>query len=361
MSERLKELPAAKAQVQQMMDSRREKMLNKKMWSHCFFFVFFQGWWSPHFTTMSLDSTLNKEEIVPVQIISSADAVQVCSKDAALLEKTRSERSFKSNRASFSNPIYPHLCTSSPKASPSSGTRKQSDFDEARVRKDDEEDRVKELTIRQLLSCSHRSEAVQVVSDYEKVEKRDSGQGLDSVGCTGGQLSQDSLEAECVSAADEDSDEAAREAKDKAHETDAVFQKLFGVGVGNVFGTGSVTVCSDYEKIQKLEPSSPELPSLDSGVSCEGEDEEQLSREESPEDLDLSGESTKVLSSTPLLPSVLPTPIFTFPQGALKCNPSGFFPTSGLSDIKWRLDLTSVPKSTEPSSDGYMPVKQQVK
>ena len=200
----------------------------------------------------------------------------------------------------------------------------------------------------QLLSKgNNNSEQVVVVSDYEKVEKLQVEclrlQSLDSGMCTGEEVSQESLEAGNISA-NESHDKTPEEKEGGSGTVD--FQKLFG-GSGSVFGKGSIQVCSDYEQVQKLQPESPELPSLDSGVSSGGEERvsheesQEESHEESLEDMDKSSQSTHFLFPPPLDCSALPRSGISFLQQPL--NFSGLSPSPSL----------------RPSGDGYMPAKQE--
>ncbi|KAL3996880.1 ATP-dependent DNA helicase PIF1 [Sarotherodon galilaeus] len=133
-------------------------------------------------------------------------------------------------------------------------------------------------------------------------------------------------------------------------------QRLFGSS-GGVFGK-FIQVCSDYERVEKQQADSPELPSLDSGVSSGGE--EQLSQDEGMEDADKSTESTRFLFP-PHPSSALPCSLLSFPQLPLN------LPGPRLSPALQRqpghmtqgFALMSTGRSVEPSGDGYMPVKQE--
>ncbi|XP_035024165.2 uncharacterized protein LOC118116518 isoform X2 [Hippoglossus stenolepis] len=256
--------------------------------------VNFQDWFSPHFTKESFLS-MKVEDISSVEVISSVDT--------------------------------PH------------GAR-HSLGDGKNAEQDIEEERVKALEMLLLLSKgNNNSEPLPVVSDYENVEKLQVEcmrlQSLDSGMCSGEEVSQESLEADNVSA-NESYDKAPEEKEGGSGIVD--FHKLFG-GSGSVFGKGSIQVCSDYEQVQKLQPESPELPSLDSGVSSGGE--ERVSHEESLDDVDKTSEFTHFLFPPPLASSALPHSGISFPQQPLKF--SGLSPSPSL----------------RPSGDGYMPAKQE--
>ncbi|XP_060949780.1 uncharacterized protein LOC133026823 [Limanda limanda] len=305
----------------------------------------FQSWLSPHLANEAFLSSRKVEVISSVEVVSSVDPATLCCKEAALLAKMRSESICQLNSSIFLNPSYSHLCPPSPFLLPDGGDLQPSASDAPhgaghslgdvksaeQVR---EEERMKELEMRLLLSKgNNNSEPRPVVSDYEKVEKLQDEcfrlQRLDSGMCSGEGVSQESLEADHISA-NESHDKAPEEKQGGSGPVD--FQKLFA-GTGRVFGKGSIQVCSDYEPVQRQQPESPELPSMDSGVSSGGE--ERVSHEESMEDEDKSSESTHFLFPPPLASSALPCSGISFPQQFYGLSPS-----------------------LRPSGDGYMPAKQ---
>lgn len=295
-------------------------------------------------------------EILSVEITSTVDVVAPCGPEAALLEKMRSESSHQSTSSNFSNPSYSRLCPPPPPPPVSSLTAgnllpcaadtpygpvgSQSEGNNAEQGRD--EVRGKEEEIHQLLSKgSNSSEPLPVISDYEKVEKvqieRQRLQSLDSGMCSGEEVSQESLEADSITMTDEGEEE-------REGGTGKDIEKLFG----GVCGRGSIQVCSGYERVEKLQADSPELPVLDSGISLS---EEQVSQE----DVDKSTESTSLLLPPP---SALPCSMASFAPLPLNFSGPGLSPAL-LPVPSHLLALMSTNRSVEPSGDGYMPVRQE--
>ncbi|XP_026159543.1 uncharacterized protein LOC113128432 [Mastacembelus armatus] len=329
----------------------------------------FQDWFSPHFSSESFQSFLKPVEFASVEVTSKVDVVAPCKAEVALLEKMRCENSYESTSSSFSNPSYSHLCPPPPISSLTAGNLEPCAADtpygpvgkasEAEnTEQDKEEDGRKETEILALLSkCSRNNEPVQMISDYEKVEKsqieRFRLQSLDSGVCSGEEVSEESLETDSISVMhshDEGPERKKEEEKEKiTNGIEQEFQNLFG-GSGGIIGKGSIQVCSDYECVQKLQPDSPELPSLDSGVSS---GEEQVSLE----DVDKATESTRFLFPPPPPFCPLPCSMPSFPQLPLKFSGPDPALLPLPSQILARIAL-SPSKSVEPSGDGYMPVRQ---
>ncbi|XP_031144895.1 uncharacterized protein LOC116042721 isoform X2 [Sander lucioperca] len=339
----------------------------------------FQNWLSPYFTSESFQSFFKPVDIVSVEVTSTVDAVAPCGPEAALLEKMRSESSHKSTSSNFSNPSYSQLCPPPPPPPPppvsslTAGNLAPCATDtpygpvgsqgEGNNAEQDREARGKEVEIRQLLSKgSNNSEPMAVISDYEKAEKLQVEcvrlQRLDSGVCSGEEVSQESFEADNINVTDSHEDGPEREEQmDGGNGKEVDFQKLFGGSV-DILGKGSIQVCSGYEQVQKLPADSPELWSLDSDIGSGGE--EQMSQEESLEDIDKSTESTSLLLPPPpssvlscSLPSFTPLPLnFSGPglSPALQPLPS---------HLLERIALMSTNRSVEPSGDGYMPVRQE--
>lgn len=347
--------------------------------------VNFQNWLSPYYTSESFRSSLTLENVVSVEVISKVDAFILGGKEAALPEKMSSDSSFESTSSSFSNPSYSQLCPHHPPPVPlpttGNPTPRANDTPQGPVCRQCEgrnavegrdEERLKELEILQLLSKGRdNSEPVQVISDYEKVEKLQVEvllrlQNEDSGMCIGEEVSQQSLEADSISA-DGSHDEGAEckdEEKEGGKENKVNFLMLFG-GSGSVFGKGSIQVCSDYEQVQRLQPGNPELPSLDSGVSSGGE--EQVSHEESLEDVERSAESTSFMFPPPPFPPscAFPRSATSFPQPQpTKFSETGLSPAPlppSPSSTVGGIALMAVSRSMEPSGDGYMPARQEAR
>lgn len=303
-------------------------------------------------------------ETVSVEITSTVDAVAPCGPEATLLEKMRSKGNHESASSNFSNPSYSQLCPPPPVSSLTAGNLEPcaSDTPYGPVRsqgegknevKDRDEVRGKEVEILQLLSKgSNNSEPMPVISDYEKVEKL-------QVRCSG-QISQESLEADSISVTNShDEGPEDKEERQKGNGKEGDLQKLFG-GSGGIFGKGSIQVCSDYEPVRNLQNDSPELPSLDSGISSGNE--EQGSQEESLEDLDKSTKSTGLLFP-PLSPpfSALPCSLPSFAPLLLNFSGPGLSPAQRPlpTHILERIALISTNRLVEPSGDGYTPVRQE--
>ncbi|XP_029368582.1 uncharacterized protein LOC115049999 isoform X2 [Echeneis naucrates] len=331
------------------------------------------NWVSPGFTTQLFPLSLQMEEIVLVEPTSTVKAVTLHKREEALKEKMRMETSYDS---SFSNPSYSHLCTPPPAPLPSTDNLEPRAADRPdgsvgsqdggkNAEEDKEEERKKELEILQLLSKGNNndSEPVQVISDYEKVEKpqveRLRLQSLDSGVCSGEEVSQESLEADSISVVDgHDEGSEVKEELREGGNGKVDFQTLFGGG-GSVFGKGSIQVCSDYEQVQRPLLGSPELVSQDSGICSGGE--EQASHEETPEDFEKSFGSKK-FQFPPALSCTLPCSLPSFPQLPLKFSgmdlSSALQPQSPDHVLK-KIGLISESMSMAPSSDGYRPVRQE--
>ncbi|XP_022070780.1 interleukin-2 receptor subunit beta-like [Acanthochromis polyacanthus] len=334
----------------------------------------FESWVSPHFTKESFHSFWKPVDTVSVEVTSTVDVAAFCRPDEKMM---RNESSYESTSSSFSNPSYSNLCAPPPPVSlHSAGNLEPCDADTpygpvacqsegTNTEKDNNDVTEKEMEILKLLpKGSGDSDPVQVISDYEKVEKvqgerfrlwsRDSGM------CSCEEVIPESLEADSINVA-ESHDQMPEEDKEKegGHGIKVNILKLLGSS-GAIFGKESIQVCSDYERVQAVhspEADSPELPSLDSGVSSGGE--EQLSQEESMED-DKSTESTRFLFP-PHPSSALPCSMLSMKQLPLNFSGPGFSPAlkpqhdHRLEDIM----QMSGSRSVEPCADGYMPVRQE--
>nr|XP_046229174.1 uncharacterized protein LOC124050547 [Scatophagus argus]XP_046229181.1 uncharacterized protein LOC124050547 [Scatophagus argus] len=324
---------------------------------------------SPHFTKESFHSFLNPVEIVPVEVTSTLDGVAPIGLEATLLEKMRSESSHDSTSSSFTNPIYSQLSPPAPVLTFTVGNLEACVADtpygpvgcqceDKNAEQDMGEVRGKEVEILQLFSkCSNNSKPTPVISDYEKVEKpqveRFRLQSLDSGVCSGEEVSQESLEADSINVTDcNDEEPEIKEEKEGGNGKEIDFKKLFGTA-GRIFDSGSIQVCSGYEQVQKLPADSPELPSLDSGISSGGE--EQVSQE-SLEDVDKSTESTSLLFPPPPAPFSTACSLSSFTP--LPFNFFGAGLGSAQSHVLERIAQMSTNRSMEPSGDGYMPARQ---
>ncbi|CAI5681237.1 unnamed protein product [Oreochromis niloticus] len=322
------------------------------------------------FTSEYFQSFLKPVEIITVELTSPVDAVVAYKPDEKMV---LNKGSYDSTSSSFSNPSYSELCSPPPISSLTAGNLKpcaadtpygpvgaQGEGKSTEQESDEAREKEKE-TLMLLLKGSSNSEPVQVISDYEKTERLDNDrfrlQSLDSGMCSCEEVSEESMEADSINMTDShDEEPEGEEKKEGGNEQKADFRRLFGSS-GGVFGK-FIPVCSDYERVEKQQADSPELPSLDSGVSSGGE--EQLSQDEGMEDADKSTESTRFLFP-PHPSSALPCSLLSFPQLPLN------LPGPRLSPALQRqpghmtqgFALMSAGRSVEPSGDGYMPVKQE--
>ncbi|KAK5898725.1 hypothetical protein CesoFtcFv8_008274 [Champsocephalus esox] len=175
-------------------------------------------------------------ELDSVEISSCVDAVLPCSQEEALLHTIRSKMTRESTSSDFSNPNYSHLlpqtpppppphmssltagnlpqCVSDAPYGPVGGQRSEKETDEDRGNKEEEE-------IHQLFSKG--SEAMLLVSDYERVEElkgeRGRLQSLDSgVGSGGEEVSQESMEEVSQESMEEVSQESMEEVSQEGME-----------------------------------------------------------------------------------------------------------------------------------------------
>lgn len=264
---------------------------------------------SPHFSSESFQAFFKPADIVPVEVTSAVDLVLPSGPQATLQEKMKSKSSFESTSSSFSNPSYSHvppppvlsLSASNLKAcdtdTPYGPVRLHSGSKTAEQNSDDVRGNVP--AFQQLLSRSSKSGPVPVIFEYEKVESQVNclgSNGQDSGLCRGKEDCEKRPEADQINVHNEQPEKREETAGGTTDKID--FQKLFGVR-GCLRDEGSIQVCFGYERVEKLQATSHELSSLDSGVSSGSED--QPSQEESLEDTDT--ESTSLLFSPPPLPS----------------------------------------------------------
>ncbi|KAJ4920356.1 hypothetical protein JOQ06_026181, partial [Pogonophryne albipinna] len=292
---------------------------------------------SPHFLIAS-------GELDSVEISSCVDAVLPCSQEEALMHTIRSKMTHKSTSSDFSNPNYSHLlpqtpppphmssltagnlpqCVSDDPSGPVGSQISEKETDEDRGKKEEEE-------IHQLFSKG--SEAMLLVSDYERVEElkgeRGRLQSLDSgVGSGGEEVSQESMEEVSQESMEEESitvEEEREEGRKEKEEREEVKEKEERekeeerVEFHKMFGGGGIQVCSGYKKVHPVE-----------------EEEE----EEETENLLLSPPSS---CSSPSLPSL----------------PSLGFSEDLKPDLLERMSLMSRSRSVAHSGDGYMPRRQE--
>ncbi|XP_063331876.1 uncharacterized protein LOC134628956 isoform X2 [Pelmatolapia mariae] len=314
-------------------------------------------------------SFLKPVEMITVELTSPVDAAVAYKPDEKMV---LNKGSYDSTSSSFTNPSYSELCSPPPISSLTAGNLKPCAADTpygpvgAQVEgksaeQESDEAREKEKMLMLLLKGSSNSEPVQVISDYEKTERLDNDrfrlQSLDSGMCSCEEVSEESMEADSINMTDShDEEPEGEEEKEGGNEQKADFQRLFGSSRG-VFGK-FIPVCSDYERVEKQQADSPELPSLDSGVSSGGE--EQLSQDEDMEDVDKSTESTRFLFP-PHPSSALPCSLLSFPQLPLNLPGPRLSPALHLQPghMTQGFALMSTGRSVEPSGDGYMPVKQE--
>ncbi|XP_029014404.1 interleukin-2 receptor subunit beta-like [Betta splendens] len=324
-----------------------------------------QNWMRPHFTSDSFHSFLKREEILCVEVSSAVDALVPFTPEAASLEKAKRERSSDSGSSSFSNPSYSHLCSPPPFSSLSAGNLQPCAADSpygpvvnqgASAEQKREDESRKELEILLLLSTGDKgNESVPVISEYEKVEKvqveRMRLQSLDSFVCSE-EVSQESLESDSINGTnslDEEALDKEEEEEERGNDEEVELKKLFR-GSGGIFGKGSIQVCSGYERVQKLQDDSLELPSLDSGVSSGGE--EQVSQE----DVAKATNSSSFLFA-PSSPLLCPTPSSTHLKLPEPCRPDL---QTLINHMMEKKALMSESSSMEPPGDGYMPARQEV-
>ncbi|CAI5681228.1 unnamed protein product [Oreochromis niloticus] len=236
------------------------------------------------FTSEYFHSFLKPVEMITVELTSPVDAVVAYKPDEKMV---LNKGSYDSTSSSFSNPSYSELCSPPPISSLTAGNLKpcaadtpygpvggQGEGKSTEQESDEAREKEKE-TLMLLLKGSSNSEPVQVISDYEKTERLDNDQfrlqSLDSGMCSCEEVSEESMEADSINMTDShDEEPEGEEEKEEGNEQKADFQRLFGSS-GGVFGK-FIPVCSDYERVEKQQADSPELPSLDSGVSSSEEE-----------------------------------------------------------------------------------------
>ncbi|XP_063331206.1 interleukin-2 receptor subunit beta-like [Pelmatolapia mariae] len=221
-------------------------------------------------------SFLKPVEMITVELTSPVDAAVAYKPDE---EMVLNKGSYDSTSSSFTNPSYSELCSPPPISSLTAGNLKpcaadtpygpvgaQGEGKSTEQESDEAREKEKEMLML-LLKGSSNSEPVQVISDYEKTERLDN----DRFRLQSEEVSEESMEADSINMTDShDEEPEGEEEKEGGNEQKADFQRLFGSSRG-VFGK-FIPVCSDYERVEKQQADSPELPSLDSGVSSSGEE-----------------------------------------------------------------------------------------
>ncbi|KAI9529088.1 hypothetical protein NQZ68_013395 [Dissostichus eleginoides] len=325
---------------------------------------------SPHFLIVS-------GELDSVEFSSCVDAVLPCSQEEALLHKIRSEMTHKSTSSDFSNPNYSHLlpqtppppppdissltagnlpqCVSDAPYGPVGGQRSEKETDEDRGKKKEEE-------IHQLFSKG--SEAMLLVSDYERVEElkgeRGRLQSLDSgVGSGGEEVSQESMEEESITVEDE-REEGREEEKKEMTKEEKKKKKEESMEEESITVEEEREEGREEEKKEKKEKEEREEVREEERVDfhkrfagegviqvCSGY--KKMHQAEETENLLLSPPSSCSSCSSPSLPSLLSLPSLpslSFSEGSSPLK----------SDLLERMSLMSSSRSVAPSGDGYMPI-----
>ncbi|XP_061598952.1 uncharacterized protein LOC133461605 [Cololabis saira] len=259
------------------------------------------SWLNPYFTSESFYS-LKPEKIDSLEVNSTKHAVKPYGLDVKML---KNKLICKSTGSNFSNPSYSELCSSSPVSSLTAGNLLPCEADSpygpsagqggGKISKPDSEDVAEKLKL--LSNAISNTEPVQVITDYEKIEKLHHEdlmlKSVDSDMCISGEVTQEAtetqelMEGDIIKKADgHDKCTPCKEEKDGCDGMTVDFQRIFRSS-GGIFGKDSIQVCSDYEQVPRRQGHSPELPSVDSGVSSGGEEHE--SQEES---MEIGDEST---------------------------------------------------------------------
>nr|XP_015799031.2 uncharacterized protein LOC107375162 isoform X1 [Nothobranchius furzeri]XP_015799032.2 uncharacterized protein LOC107375162 isoform X1 [Nothobranchius furzeri] len=305
----------------------------------------FQNWSSPNFTSESIHSFLKPVEIVSVEVTSSVDAVTFCEPDMKTMPESISR---ESSGSSFSNPSYSELCSSSTKSSAAAGDLMPCSMDapykpvcgqgeEKNPEQGREGASEKDMEIMKLiLNGSSDSKAVKMISEYEKVKdvqvERFRLRSVDSGMCSCEEVSQESMEVDSINMTDGQEEASPSEEKKKGGDGMKVDHlKLVGRS-GGMLGRNTIQVCLDYKPFPKLQAGSPELPSLDSGISCR--EEERESQDDKP---------------AHFLSPPHPSTQFNFPSPLLPALPCMFEKIPLMSD--------SMPLLL--CDDGYKPVRQE--
>lgn len=282
-------------------------------------------------------------EIVSVEVTSTVDALTFHEPDVKMMPEIYN---YESSGSSFYNPSYSELCSPSTVSSlaiepcaadaPYGPVRGQVEEPNMQQRADVVAEKGMEL-LKLIADANQNSEAVKVILDYERVEKlqmeRVRLRSVDSGMCSFEEVSQESMEVDGQNEGTQNKAEKDRDGME------VIVQKQFGSN-GGTLDKNSIHVCFDYKTIPKLQPESPELPSLDSGVGTAGEEHE--SEEESLEDKH---------QLTPFLSPPLSCDSSPHPSNL-------FLPPLPSNDILEKMDFTTNSMGVEPCGDGYKSVRQ---
>ncbi|KAM6940225.1 uncharacterized protein FYW49_014386 [Xenentodon cancila] len=247
------------------------------------------SWLNPYFTSESFYS-LKPEKFDSLEVSSTKDALKPYGLDVKML---KNEMICKSTGSSFSNPSYSELC-SSPVSSLTAGNLEPCEVDSpygpaagqggGNISNLDSDDVAEKLKL--LSNTIGNAEPVQVITDYEKIENLQHEHLIESVDsdmcpCEVITQTQELMEGDSIKETRRhDTWTLCKEEKEGRDGKVIDFQRIFRSS-GGIFGKESLQVCSDYEQVQMRQDNSPELPSMDSGVSSGGEEHE--SQEESVE------------------------------------------------------------------------------
>ncbi|XP_017297367.2 interleukin-2 receptor subunit beta [Kryptolebias marmoratus] len=311
----------------------------------------FQSLLSPNLSSEPFHSFFNLEDIISLDATSTVDAVTISEPKVKMMPENYN---YESSCSSFLNPSYTELRSPStvssftmvPCAIDAPYRPVLSQVEEKNTKQGNNVAAENGMEIMKLIvNGSKNSEAVKVILDYEKVEKLQMERlrlhSVDSGMCSCEEVSQESMEEDSINMTDGQDEGTQSEAEKEGDGMKADVQKLIGSSGGKL-GKNSIQVCFDYKRVPILQAESPELPSLDSDVEHE-------SQEESMEDQD---QTTQFL----FLPHS---------PGDLKCSSSPYsliFTESDLgpsNNILEKMTLMSNSMQVEPCGDGYKSVRQE--
>uniref|UniRef100_A0A3P9KGJ7 Interleukin-2 receptor subunit beta N-terminal domain-containing protein n=1 Tax=Oryzias latipes TaxID=8090 RepID=A0A3P9KGJ7_ORYLA len=307
-------------------------------------------WSSLLFTSESLDCCLKEEEIASLELSFPVKAVQPIRPEEKILEENFN---CESSSSGFSNPSYSALCPPPPPlfSQTSRDLLLCTPLGPAQVQKETRKTEKDNETIREareeilkfLLKDSTNITTMQI-SDYEKVDHLRQ-QSVDSGTCSFEEVSQAEAETDSFTLMD-GVEERTLLKKEWGKEIDGTMDFLRLIGSSeNDFAKHPIQVCFDYERVSTPHADSPELPSLDSGLNSTVESQQ---------------ESIEIKDTSTHFPFPCSSP--SFPQNNLNFCGSCSSPVLQPLLSHGKLDsLFLVPSNMiiEPSSNGYMPVKQE--